>query len=79
MDSLYDFQYGFVVGNLVMYGSLLLQTVKHNDFSRVKLVREEFGIEVRGGLSTVDARVLPSPMVILCWFVCLSYLVYIIQ
>lgn len=62
-----------------MYGSLLLQTVKHNDFSRVKLVREEFGIEVRGGLTTVDARVLPSPMVILCWFVCLSYLVYIIQ
>ena len=79
MDSLYDFQYGFIVGNLVMYGSLLLQTVKHNDFSRVKLVREEFGIEVRGGLTTVDARVLPSPMVILCWFVCLSYLVYIIQ
>ncbi|KAL4611585.1 hypothetical protein ACB092_08G135400 [Castanea dentata] len=36
--------------------------VKHNDFSRVKLVREEFGIEVREGLTTVDARVLPSPM-----------------
>ena len=76
---LYDFQYGFVVGNLVMYGSLLLQMVKHNDFSRVKLLREEFGIDVQEGLTTVDARVLPSPMVILCWFVCLSYLVYIIQ
>lgn len=76
---LYDFQYGFIVGNLVMYGSLLLQMVKHNDFSRVKLLREEFGIDVQEGLTTVDARVLPSPMVILCWFVCLSYLVYIIQ
>ena len=75
---LYDFQYGFVVGNLVMYGSLLLQMVKHNDFSRVKLLREEFGIDVQG-LTTVDARVLPSPMVILWWFVCLSYLVYMIQ
>ena len=76
---LYDFQYGFVVGNLVMYGSLLLQMVKHNDFSRVKLLREEFGIDLREGLTTVDARVLPSPMVILWWFVCLSYLVYIKQ
>ena len=73
--SLYDFQYG----DLVMYGSLLLQMVKRNDFSSVKLVREEFGIEVREGLTTVDARVLPSPMVILWWFVCLSYLVYIIH
>ena len=75
---LYDFQYGFVVGNLVMYGSLLLQMVKHNDFSRVKLLREEFGIDVQG-LTMVDARVLPSPMVILWWFVCLSYLFYIKQ
>jgi len=73
--SLYDFQYG----DLVMYGSLLLQMVKRNDFSRGKLVHEEFGIEVREGLTTVDARVLPSPMVILWWFVCLSYLVYIIH
>ena len=77
--SLYDFQYGFVVGNLVMYGSLLLQMVKHNDVSRVKLEFEEFGIDVREGLTTIDARVLPSPIVILWWFVCLSYLVYIIQ
>ena len=52
---LYDFQYGFVVGNLVMYGSLLLQMVKHNDFSRVKLLREEFGIDVQEGLTMVDA------------------------
>ncbi|XP_050281799.1 protein argonaute 5-like isoform X2 [Quercus robur] len=36
--------------------------VKRNDFSRGKLVHEEFGIEVREGLTTVDARVLPSPM-----------------
>ena len=77
--SLYDFQYGFVVGNLVMYGSILLQMVKHNDFSSLKLVREEFGIDVRQGLTTVDARVLPPPMVILWCFVCLRYLVYIIQ
>ncbi|XP_050281787.1 protein argonaute 5 isoform X2 [Quercus robur] len=36
--------------------------VKHNDFSSLKLVREEFGIDVRQGLTTVDARVLPPPM-----------------
>ena len=76
---LYDFQYGFVVGNLVMYGSLLLQIRKRNDFHRVKLVNEDFGLQIQEGLTTVDARVLPSPTVILLLFVCLSYLAYIIH
>ena len=76
--SLYNFRYVFIVGNQVMYGSLLLQIRKRNDFRRVKLVNEDFGLQIQEGLTTVDARVLPCPTVILLLFVCLSYLAYII-
>jgi len=71
--SLYNFQYVFIVGNQMMYGSLLLQIRKR------KLVNEDFGLQIQEGLTTVDARVLPSPTVILLLFVCLNYLAYIIH
>lgn len=36
-----------------------------NDYSSDKLVRNEFGIQVKEGLTFIDARVLPPPMVIM--------------
>jgi eukaryotic translation initiation factor 2C len=39
--------------------------VAHNDYSRNVLVRNEFGIQVKEELTSVDARVLPPPMVIM--------------
>ncbi|GMY15910.1 protein argonaute 5-like isoform X1 [Fagus crenata] len=38
------------------------QIVRINNFSGNKLVNNDFGIQVGGGLATVEARVLPSPM-----------------
>lgn len=36
-----------------------------NDYSSDKLVRNEFGIQVKEELTFIDARVLPPPMVIM--------------
>ncbi|KAI5603005.1 hypothetical protein BDE02_01G190600 [Populus trichocarpa] len=38
------------------------EMVGHNDYSRNVLVRNEFGIQVKEELTSVDARVLPPPM-----------------
>jgi hypothetical protein len=47
--------------------------VRLNNFSGNKLVNNDFGIQVGGGLATVEARVLLSPMVFgsVCLFVLL--------
>ena len=45
----------------LVYG--FLQMVLLNDYNRDKLANEEFGIHVGGELASVDARVLPPPMV----------------
>ncbi|KAF5934236.1 hypothetical protein HYC85_030407 [Camellia sinensis] len=37
------------------------QMVRHNNYNNDKLVNEEFGIQVRAELASVDARVLPPP------------------
>ncbi|KAF5931264.1 hypothetical protein HYC85_032137 [Camellia sinensis] len=37
------------------------QMVHHNNYNNDKLVNEEFGIQVRAELASVDARVLPPP------------------
>lgn len=43
--------------------------VRSNSYNEDNLVNKEFGIQVRDGLTLVDARVLPAPMVIICHFV----------
>lgn len=50
--------------------SLLHKMVRQNNFKGNSLVNTEFGIQVREEQPLVDARVLPSPMVIfgLCLF-----------
>ncbi|KAG6682438.1 hypothetical protein I3842_13G141500 [Carya illinoinensis] len=42
--------------------SSIEEMVRLNNFNRIALVKEEFGIEVRDKLAVVDARILPSPM-----------------
>ena len=40
-----------------------------NAYNEDTLVNKEFGIQVADGLTSVDARILPAPMVIMCRFV----------
>ena len=40
-----------------------------NAYNEDTLVNREFGIQVVDGLTSVNARILPAPMVIMCHFV----------
>lgn len=40
-----------------------LQMVRHNNYAGDELVGKEFGIQVRSELTSIEARVLPPPMV----------------
>lgn len=45
------------------------QMVRLNNFNEDNLVNREFGIQVGDGLTSVNARVLPPPMVIFCCYI----------
>ena len=47
-----------------------------NAYNEDSLVNREFGIQVVDDLTSVDARILPAPMVIMClFFFCKSIMV----
>lgn len=52
--------------------------VKNNKYNEIDLVRKEFGMSVTDQLATVEARVLPPPLVIFStpFFYCFFLLLY---
>lgn len=65
----------FYSGEWILLGNSL-QTVRHNDYNRDQLVHQEFGIQVMPELTSIDARVLPPPMVIILFYALMNGMIF---